>query len=120
MLSPLWAAYYPFQGHDWVETGWCTPSPLGTASSHRIFQGTSQAGGKWRGRWRSRQVEGATTEAMSPAPPGLGWWGAPAHPSDVTLAVSGEVSRPAGSELTSCHTCLLIFGAHLQGLAVLR
>lgn len=65
-------------------------------------------------------MEGATTEAVSPAPPGLGWWGAPARPSDVTLAMSGEVSRPAGSELTSSHACLLIFGVHPQGLAVLR
>lgn len=62
----------------------------------------------------AQKVEGATTEAMSPAPPALGWCGAPARPSDVTLAMSGEVSRPAGSELASSHACLLILGVHPQ------
>ena len=66
------------------------------------------------------KVVGAMTEEMSAAPPGLGWCGAPACPSDVTLAMSGEVSRPAGSELASSHACLLIFGVHPQGQGVLR
>ena len=79
----------PCPGGERVETVMVYTLPPLDCLFTQNFPGNLTDRREVEGPLEAQKVVGAMTEEMSAAPPGLGWCGAPACPSDVTLSMSG-------------------------------